>query len=148
MVRSAQSRMRIGAQGHLKVAGSPSTSPGKEANAVPNPVCAPSIRHPPLFPRLSYHAALGVSRLYLLYDGSDPDVTASLAPLPLVEVMAAGGPLATQAEAQDYAAYLARHDNNDAWKGRPGNYKLLVKQGARGGARVGLSGGEGRTDAC
>lgn len=70
-----------------------------------------------------------MSRLYLLYDGTDADVMSSLATLPLVEVMMAGGPLAEAGEADDYRAYLARHDNNDAWRGRPGNYQLLIKQG-------------------
>ncbi|KAI8462626.1 MAG: hypothetical protein J3K34DRAFT_447341 [Monoraphidium minutum] len=81
-----------------------------------------------LLPWLQYHAALGVSRLYLLYDGTDARVTAALRALPLVEVMVASGPLAQETELSDYGAYLWRHDNNDAWRGRPGNWELLVKQ--------------------
>jgi hypothetical protein len=79
--------------------------------------------------RLQYHVALGVSRLYVLYDGADPSVTTLLALLPRVEVMLAGGPLAEASEVQDFQSYLAAHDNNDGWRGRPGNYELMVKQG-------------------
>ena len=71
-----------------------------------------------------------MSRLYLLYDGSDAAVEGALSALPRVEVMLAAGSLAQAEEAADYAAYLARADNHGAWLGRPGNYELMIKQGA------------------
>lgn len=87
----------------------------------------------PLPCRLQYHAALGVSRLYLLYDGDDAGVVEALGSLARVEVMMVGGSLAEEAEVVDYGLYLSRHDNNDQWRGRPGNYELMIKQGEAGG---------------
>lgn len=81
--------------------------------------------------RLQYHAALGVSRLYLLYDGADAAVERALSALPRVEVLMAAGPLAAPEEAADFAAYRARADNHGGWLGRPGDYDKMVKQGGR-----------------
>ncbi|GBF98049.1 glycosyltransferase-like [Raphidocelis subcapitata] len=82
-----------------------------------------------LLPWLSYHAALGVSRLYLLYDGDDPAVVEALAPAPRVELMLAGGRLAEASEAADYEAYLARHEGGGgSWRQLRGAYGRLIKQ--------------------
>ena len=90
-------------------------------------------------PRLQYHAQRGVSRLYLLYTGDSAAAAEALAALPRVELMMADSPLAEAAEVADFAAYVGAHDNNDGWKGQPGVYARMVKQGARGVKRRGFA---------
>jgi hypothetical protein len=101
-----------------------------------------------LLPWLSYHAALGASRLYLLYEGDDPAVIDALAPAQRVELMLAGGRLAEPSEAADYAAYLDRHGGGGgSWHQLRGAYGRMIKQGEAPGGPEGIWGWAGFTAA-
>lgn len=79
-----------------------------------------------VLPWLQYHTALGVTKFYLLYDGSDAAAVAVLAKVSCVELMHLHQPWATTEEA---AAFQAYRNLTAMWSGQSGNYELMFKQG-------------------
>lgn len=64
----------------------------------------PSFRRD-ILPWVQYHLALGVSRFYLLFDGTDTEALRLLRMLPMLGVTAVREPAATPQEAARYALY-------------------------------------------
>ena len=90
-----------------------------------------------LLPWMAYHARLGASAFYVLYDGADADVVKVLRWLGRasggrVTLMFADSALASPPEAASYQGYLTKWGGAGSWGNRPGNWELMLKQGALG----------------
>lgn len=98
-------------------------------------------------PWAQYHAAVGVSRIMVMYDGKDAKALAWLKAMPRVSVLTVVPEFASAEEKADWDNY--RKVNGDAssdeWKNRPGNYEVMVKQGEQ---MAGEGGGGAHTTAA
>ncbi|WIA28468.1 hypothetical protein OEZ86_011012 [Tetradesmus obliquus] len=85
-----------------------------------------------MLPWITYHAQLGVSKLYVLYDGNDRNTHTALLDLhPYVRVILASAPLASVNETEEFEAWLRTVPDSHIkeWSSQPGNYQLMTKQG-------------------
>jgi hypothetical protein len=80
-----------------------------------------------VLPWLSYHTELGFRSFFILWDGADEAARARLAAVRHVQLLRLSpGPGHDGAAALRFAAFQSNHWQ---WRGRPGNYVLMVKQG-------------------
>lgn len=79
-----------------------------------------------VLPWLQYHTELGVTRFFLLYDGSSGEAVQLLASISHVELMHIRPPWATPSEVALYGMYS---NVTRQWAGHTGNWDLMFKQG-------------------
>lgn len=79
-----------------------------------------------LLPWMQYHTELGVTKFYILYDGSDPAAVEALSSIRHCEVIHIHEPWASAMDRALYSAYL---NATITWAGGVGNYELMCKQG-------------------
>lgn len=65
--------------------------------------------------------------MQILYDGTDRAAVDTLSRIRHVTLQFAAPPFASEVDAQEFARWEQRHWQ---WGGKPGNFKLMVKQGA------------------
>lgn len=89
--------------------------------------CSSSDLEAEVLPWISYHTELGFRSFFILWDGADEVARARLAAIQHVQLLRLSpGPGHDAAAALRFAAF---HANHWQWRGRPGNYVLMVKQG-------------------
>eukprot|EP00879_Flechtneria_rotunda_P005303 GHRR01005589.1.p1 GENE.GHRR01005589.1~~GHRR01005589.1.p1 ORF type:complete len:720 (+),score=275.87 GHRR01005589.1:145-2304(+) len=85
-----------------------------------------------LIPWLTYHAQLGVSKLYVLYEGGDTNTLTELRDLaPYATIMLASAPLASTTDMAAFNTWVSNVPDSHIkeWREQPGNYHLMTKQG-------------------
>ncbi|PNW84033.1 hypothetical protein CHLRE_04g218450v5 [Chlamydomonas reinhardtii] len=79
-----------------------------------------------LLPWMQYHTQLGVCKFYVAFQGRDEATYRALLQLaPLLDMVLISKPFATTAENKAWLEHAARDD----WGRRPGNWRLMSKQG-------------------
>lgn len=76
-----------------------------------------------VLPWLAYHTELGFRSFFILWDGADEAARQRLAAVRHVALLRLGS------DAAAAARFASFHANHWQWRGRPGNYVLMVKQG-------------------
>lgn len=79
-----------------------------------------------LLPWMMYHTQLGVCKFYVLYDGTDAKVSELLLTISHLDALFIHPPYASS---QDQTSFKLWYEAHHQWKGQPGNYLLMVKQG-------------------
>ncbi|KAG2423760.1 hypothetical protein HXX76_015036 [Chlamydomonas incerta] len=79
-----------------------------------------------LLPWMQYHTQLGVCKFYVAFQGRDENTFKALQQLaPLLDMVLISKPFASPAENKAWLEHAAR----DEWGRRPGNWRLMSKQG-------------------